>query len=790
MALLAHWVLMLALAAPEATEGATEEFVPPSVLEFVEAQRPTSDDRSEVAVVLAIVIDTDGRVSKLEVVETGGPAFDAAAIEAIGAFVFKPARDNGAAIVVEIEYRYVFDAQPEPQPEPIATEFEIDDEGIVVAPPIEVEAAEVQLDARQGELAAGTQGDAVKAAQTLAGVARPPVGSGQLVVWGAAPSDTRLYIDWMPVPSLFHVGGGRSVLPSPTVKSISLVPAGAGPDYGRALGGLVRVSTRDPRPFGASRSMGGFARVDPIDVSAGTDTRIGRRGWMMLALRQSILHRTYGAVAGSAARKLVPIPQYVDYQSKGHVQLSSSTTLELLAVGAHDELVRSIPSLTPDAAFTEEQTRGFHRVGLRLSRARSAKSSFSIATWAGLDERKTALRFGAVQAVGTERVWRGGLRIEERRRIAPFLVVRSGVDLEVGRYRSGRRGAITLPAREGDIGVFGQPPGDRVGEDAWTNVQAGVGVYTTLRFDLAEKRWRIEPGLRLEPVVISGDRIAPVRPVDPEVGYLKSELAVDPRLRIQWSPRPELKLFTAGGRYHQVARAADRSPVFGTPSLGLAEAYQAVAGVSGDATTWLTIAAQVFFVRSTHLAARADDPTPPQAELLVAQGKGRNYGGQLSVETRPIESVRATVAYSLMRAEREDPGAQSWRPFDFDQTHVVQALAGWAHRSGVELGGRFALSSGNPRTPVTGAVANSSTGSFDPVFGEHNSDRLPLFFELSLRVGWGRTWQWGTLRTWLDIQNATNRRNAQDFFYSSDFTRRGVVTGFPVLPLLGLEVRI
>ena len=38
----------------------------------------------------------------------------------------------------------------------------------------------------------GTQGDTLKVVQNLPGVARASFGSGQLVVWGAAPQDTRM----------------------------------------------------------------------------------------------------------------------------------------------------------------------------------------------------------------------------------------------------------------------------------------------------------------------------------------------------------------------------------------------------------------------------------------------------------------------------------------------------------------------------------------------------------------------------------------------------------------------
>ena len=47
---------------------------------------------------------------------------------------------------------------------------------------------------------------------SLPGVARASFGSGQLVVWGAAPNDTRIDVDGVEVPALYHLGGVRSVV--------------------------------------------------------------------------------------------------------------------------------------------------------------------------------------------------------------------------------------------------------------------------------------------------------------------------------------------------------------------------------------------------------------------------------------------------------------------------------------------------------------------------------------------------------------------------------------------------
>ncbi len=187
---------------------------------------------------------------------------------------------------------------------------------------------------------------------------------------------------------------------------------------------------------------------------------------------------------------------------------------------------------------------------------------------------------------------------------------------------------------------------------------------------------------------------------------------------------------------------------------------------------------------------RSADPTPEVASLLQSEGQGRNVGGQLSARFSGDPAWSAGLTYALTRAERRRDPAAAWRLFDSDQTHALQVLGHWQHDRGLTLGGRVALSSGNPRTAVVGAVQDAGTGSFDPIFGAHNAVRLPAFFSASARVGWGRSWAWGRLRTWLDVINVTHHPNAEEVFYTADFSRQGFVRGLPLLPSLGLEVRL
>ena len=98
--------------------------------------------------------------------------------------------------------------------------------------------------AQKQKKVAGTQGDVLKVVQNLPGVSRPPVASGQIVVWGSAPRDTRIYVDGVDIPALYHGSGLRGAINSDLVASIDLVPGAFGAEYGRNSGAQVSLVTR------------------------------------------------------------------------------------------------------------------------------------------------------------------------------------------------------------------------------------------------------------------------------------------------------------------------------------------------------------------------------------------------------------------------------------------------------------------------------------------------------------------------------------------------------------------
>ena len=102
------------------------------------------------------------------------------------------------------------------------------------------------------------------------------------------------------------------------------------------------------------------------------------------------------------------------------------------------------------------------------------------------------------------------------------------------------------------------------------------------------------------------------------------------------------------------------------------------------------------------------------------------------------------------------------------------------------IGGRFRYATGNPFTPVETAVMDMD-GDWVAIDGPILSERLPDFFQLDVRID--RAWRGerGVVNLYLDVQNVTNRRNAEGVTYNEDFTVRSYTRGLPIFPSIGVE---
>lgn len=661
-------------------------------------------------------------------------------------------------------------------------ENDLDFEFVVTAPRIRRQVIATEIAATEGRRVPGTQGDVLKVVENLPGVARSAAGSSALVVWGAAPEDTRTYIDGIHIPRLYHDGGFRSVIHSDMVRSVELIPGGYAPPYGRGIGGIVRVRQRPLDEDG----FHGSVSADVIDVGASIRAKLGKKVHMAASFRRSHLDAVANLVSKDDVRDIIPIPRYYDGQLRLSYTIRENERLEIGGIASSDRIDRTV--LHSDPALTSTDSRGmdFYRVYLRYDKQDEKIGNISFLQYYGQDRRRLLNRFGGVPThidndsniVGLRTSWSG--KLHEK------VALEVGVDAEILSANLSRGGAVGAPPREGDARVFGQAPADRIGSDEWSALIASAGVYASLGVNLWNDRLRILPGFRVEPYITRSSRATPAAGDSPGAGTQRYDLAIEPRLSVLLQAADWLGFKAAIGRYHQPPAAEDLSAVFGTPTLGPARSTHYLLGANFRMMEKLNLELNGFYTYSDKLVWRSVAEQPFLAQALTQDAVGRSYGGQALLRIEKIGPFFGWLSYTLSRSERKDAPGLDWRRFDYDQTHNLTALGAFDLGKGFEAGFRVRYSTGYPRTPVLGAYYDATSDIYQPIFGARNSIRIPAFVSLDIRGA--KSFKIGEYirgEVFLEVQNLMNRRNPEELIYNPTYTQHDYISGFPILSVFG-----
>ncbi len=658
----------------------------------------------------------------------------------------------------------------------------VDDEEVVRAPRLHKRVTQVVLAAAEARRVPGTQGDTVKVVQTMPGVARPPVGSGAISVWGAAPEETRVFLDGVEIPALYHLGGIRSVIASELVERVALTPAGQGAAFGRGVGGVVEVETRRLDTDG----LHGALALDLLDVGAWVTARPSERTRVAVAGRQSLLHAIVPALTDRDVGDLFPLPDYRDLALAADLDLGAGEHLDVRVLGSMDTIDRAVVG----EARAQADARDFVLARARWERTAQDERTRVVpaVSWSRRARAITADRVTASEEVHE---LRGSVRAEHHQRLAEGVSLTLGLDAVVARTELARRGSLTIPAREGDPAVFGRAPGDAINADDWATTTLDLAPYASA--DIALGPVTLTPGLRVDLLGLGVSRLTPKLALTPEIGGARLEPRIGPRLAAAWDIVPELlRLRGAVGLYHQPAEPEATSAVFGNPVLAVAEGTHATVAVESTLGGRVHLELAGFVRAASGLVARTTLETPKLAEALTSEGEGRAAGGQALVRIdAPArgDGPFGWVSYTALESERRATPTSAWRPADFDRTHALSAVAGYL-LGPWSLGARLRWTSGAPTTAVIGRSYDARRDLYVPRLGETNGATLPAFFQLDLRAERAFDLEPVRLLVSLELQNVTAHDNVEALAYRSDYLESRPVTGLPWMAIAGLRVEL
>ncbi len=612
-------------------------------------------------------------------------------------------------------------------------------------------------DLRREEIAKipGTRGDALQSIRSLPGVAQagPP---GIIVIRGAAPQDSRITIDGVDVPILYHFFGLQSVLPTEFIDNIEFLPGGFGADQGRAIGGVINVTTRSD----AVKEPLGFAEVSFINVAGLVQAPISKKHkiQMSAAIRRSLIDFILPAVLPSTV-KFTTAPSYYDAQLRLDWRPTDRDRVTLFGLGSYDEL-----SLITDTVNANDPS---------LSGAKFQNvTSFSrlIATWQHADKGFDNRLVGSI-GTGGFRIDIGSNYLDIYDKLAEF---RDDVGYKVNDQLKLRAGAeARYDLNNVNVKFPGQPAEGEPPPSNFTTlplitymkqVDASVsGAY--LAADLRPtKRSLFSAGVRLDHY------------------YHIDASTISPRIQVSQGVGPKWTLRAAMGAYSQPLTQGQSVPTNLEPEL----ATQYVVGAEYAVTDGITASGSGFYNDRERLVVR--DPTAKEVDPLnayVNRGYGRSFGAELLVRGR-LDNFFGWLSYTLSRSDRiADPSGDRYL-FDFDQTHNVIAVGSYTLGKW-QFGGRWQYASGSPTTPVVGSTYVADANVFIPIYGGLNSARIEAAHQLDVRVD--RVWKFASwnLAAYLDITNVYAHAQVLGYNYNYDYTQRTATKSLPILPAIGVR---
>jgi len=663
--------------------------------------------------------------------------------------------------------------------------------------------APAELPVRPAEVmaVAGAADNVFRALQTLPGVAATAEFDSRLSVRGGSPDENLTIMDGVEIHNPYRLFGLTSAFNPETVRSFDLYAGAFSVSHGDRLSSLLVVENRAGTDAGRLRGASALSLTDANVVLEGRLPKATRGSWLVTA------RRTYYDLV---ANRIVgtDLPAFGDVQARAdwHVGATGHLTfVGLLSREATD-------------AFFEGDRAG--EQGQFVTSTKNDLASLSLRTMLGrkVVSRTIASFYRNREDLGADATFRA----DARRSNAPddaigFRDADVQFDRLLGvRDLALRQELLVSAGRHGLEGGFEahglrtatswRIAGDRNPNAAnGSSVQGGAGLPDELdsAVDSArlgawlQDRWdatdalSLEGGLRLDWSGVN------------RRGTLSPRLALTYRIDAFTRVRAGGGLFTQSPGYEKLIQGdyfVDLTGGLGR-SLAYERATHAVLGLERDLGGGAAVRVEGYWKGFRDLVvgrleteeeraarvARYDFPeelrssVPAEAQITsmpVNGASGRAWGVEVLLQKRPAPGTRlsgwASYAYSSTR--RDEYGRSL--PFDYDRPHAATLVGAWRFGAKWDLAATLRAYTGFPRTPVLGlrvAADETADGRYVPALDAEgrfvyettlggvsslNSARLPAFARLDLRLSWKPRGAAGRWMIYLDVINATNRKNA------------------------------
>ncbi|MCB9080305.1 MAG: carboxypeptidase regulatory-like domain-containing protein [Lewinellaceae bacterium] len=620
----------------------------------------------------------------------------------------------------------------------------------------------------------GGRNDVAKLVANFAGVAANNDARNDIVIRGNSPTGVLWRLEGIPIPNPNHfatlgtTGGPVSAL-NPNLIAESDFLTGAFPaEYGNALAGVFDVQLRKGNRdrFESMFQLGAFSGLEalvegPLNKS--------KKGSFVAAYRHSFVEIAKAANLNFGTNAT---PRYKDLSLNLDFGNSKAGRLSLFAIGgtsAIDFLASEID--TTDLFAREDRnaynTSRFGVVGLRhnilLSEDAYLRTVIS-ASYTGTTYQEDDLELQPGNAFRLTDVDDGltAYRLSSfyNRKVNARLNLRTGILLQQLHLNT----QVDTRENTPDFNDDGLP--DWINQRAFNGGFQQAEAYAQAQYRL-NTHWTLNAGLNTLFFAQTSD------------------LAIEPRLAVNWQAAPRHRFNLGYGMHHQTQplpvfffkqEQPDGSSILTNDNLGLTRNQHLVLGYDFKPADdwrirlegylqWLDKVPVESRPSSFSLLNAGADFVFPEKGSLVNAGTGRNRGLELTVEKFFSHNYYALLSASLFSATYKGSDGIE-RSTAFDGRYVVNFLTGREFALGrngrrfLTLDTKFTMAGGRPFTPVdleASREANEEILQEDQAFSQTLDDYLRWDLKIGFRTNSATKKRSQTF--FLDFQNLTNREN-------------------------------
>ena len=616
------------------------------------------------------------------------------------------------------------------------------------------------------EKSAGGNRDISRVVQTFPGVASTAAFRNDLMVRGGGPSENRFFLDGVEIPNINHFstqgasGGPVGIIDADLIREVNFYTGAFPAGKGNALSSVLDFKLRD----GDMEKNTLKATLGYSNVSLASNGHIGKKTSYLVSIRQSYLQFLFKVLG------LPFLPTFTDAQFKIKTRFSPHHELTILGLGGIDNMRLNTDEKGEDAeyilSYLPKIQQNMFTVGGVYKHYAGAHVQTAVLSHSYLNNKNTkytnndesnpdnlSLRLRSVEQETK-------LRFENASTFGLWKL-NAGVNLDYAQYQNTSYQKVYIEQEY----IFEYHT--RLNMMKW-------GFFGTIIYESPEERFTASLGVRSDANNYSS-----------QMNRLYKQLS--PRLSLSYRVFNNIYLSGSVGRYYQLppytSLGFKESGKLINKDLKYMDVDQSSLGISYRLGEKFQASVEGFYKKYHHVPFSVADSIPLVCkgndygvignELLSSIAEGRSYGLEILLKWLVAGKFNMASSFTLFKSEYRNGKDNRYIASAWDNRFIFNLSGTYNFPHNWSFGAKVSCIGGAPYTPYDTdksslVTAWNAQGRPYYDYSRYNSERLPAFAQLDIRIDKTFYIKKYMLGFYIDLQNITNSKlKQQDILMST-----------------------